>query len=141
MFSGAAVYTPYIEGEIMARYAIALGIPKENIFTETKAEHGTENVYYGFQKSVKMGFSSVALASDPYQSKSLRRFTKQKVSNDIAMLPIVFSILSKIEPFTKEPAIDVSTAYVNNWVSIKERMGFFRRFQGTRGLDIDPQAY
>ncbi|MEI6766162.1 MAG: YdcF family protein [Bacteroidota bacterium] len=141
MFSGAAVYTPYIEGEIMALYAIALGIPREHIFTEIKAEHGTENVHYGFQKSKKMGFSSLALASDPYQSKSLYRFTKQKVSDEIAMLPIVFNILSKIEPFVKEPAIDTSTAYESNWVSIKERMGFFRRFQGTRGLDIDPQAY
>lgn len=141
MFSGAAVYTPYIEGEIMALYAVALGIPKENVFAETKAEHGTENVYYGYQKSKKMGFASVALASDPYQSKSLCRFTKNKVSKDIAMLPVVFNILSKIEPYTKEPSIDVSSASVNNWVSIKERMGFFRRFQGTRGLDIDPQAY
>ena len=46
MFSGSAVYTPYYEGIIMALYAIAIGIPRENVFYETQAEHSTENIYY-----------------------------------------------------------------------------------------------
>jgi len=39
MYSGNAVYTPYFEGEIMALYAKAIGIPPEHIYTELKAEH------------------------------------------------------------------------------------------------------
>src|SRR5690349_20172652 len=38
IFSGSAVYSPYYEAEIMRLYAIELGIPKDNIFTETRAE-------------------------------------------------------------------------------------------------------
>ncbi|MEI9910661.1 MAG: hypothetical protein WDO71_13880 [Bacteroidota bacterium] len=49
------LYSPYYEGEIMALYAIAIGIPKEHVFSETKAEHSTENLYYSFLKSKKIG--------------------------------------------------------------------------------------
>ena len=61
MYSGAAVATPYCEAEVMALYAEAIGIPKENIFVETKAEHSTENIYYGYHKSKKLGFDKIAL--------------------------------------------------------------------------------
>ena len=46
MYSGSSVYTAYNEAQIMALYAAALGIPEKNIFTETHAEHSTENIYY-----------------------------------------------------------------------------------------------
>src|SRR6185437_15788419 len=45
IYSGSDVYTPYVEGEIMALYAVALGIPKAHVFSETRAEHSTGNVY------------------------------------------------------------------------------------------------
>lgn len=51
MYSGSSVYTPYKEGEVMAMYAKAIGIPAEHIFTETKAEHSTENIYYSYKKA------------------------------------------------------------------------------------------
>ncbi len=69
IFSGSAVYSPYYEAEIMRLYAIELGIPKENIFAETKAEHSTENAYYSYKYGKKLGFNKMALASDPFQSK------------------------------------------------------------------------
>jgi hypothetical protein len=59
MYSGSSVYSPYYEGEVMAMYAAAIGIPKEHIFTETKAEHSTENLYYGYHKSRKLGFKKL----------------------------------------------------------------------------------
>jgi hypothetical protein len=68
-------YTPYYEGIIMQLYAIAIGIPGEHIFNETRAEHSTENIYYSYIKCKELGFDKIALASDPFQTKSLRRFT------------------------------------------------------------------
>jgi uncharacterized SAM-binding protein YcdF (DUF218 family) len=56
IYSGAAVYSPYCEAEIMALYAEKLGIPAEHILTETKAQHSTENVYYSYMKARKLGF-------------------------------------------------------------------------------------
>src|SRR5436190_21832411 len=69
MYSGSAVYTPYYEAKVMALYAIALGIDSVHVFTETKAEHSTENIYYSYKKARKMGFQNIALASDPFQTK------------------------------------------------------------------------
>src|SRR6187399_1405510 len=56
MYSGSSVYSPYYESKIMALYAEAIGIPKENIFIETNAEHSTENIYYSYKKAKKLGF-------------------------------------------------------------------------------------
>lgn len=89
IYSGNAVYTPYAEGQIMAMYAIALGIPKEHVYSEVRAEHSTENVYYSYQLARKLGFRSMALASDPSQTHLLRKFTRKKVSADIDLIPMV----------------------------------------------------
>ena len=78
MFSGSSVESPYYEGEIMALYAIALGIPKEHVYSEIKAKHSVENLYYVFLKSKKMGYTTLALATDPFQAKQLRRFAKER---------------------------------------------------------------
>jgi uncharacterized SAM-binding protein YcdF (DUF218 family) len=141
MYSGSAVYSPYREAEIMAMYGEKLGIPKENIYTEIKAEHSTENIYYSYKKAKELGFSSVALASDPFQTKMLRRFTRKIVSPEVALIPIVYDTLISLEAFTQDPTIDYNKARVDNFKSIKKRKNFFERFRGTRGLEIDSTAY
>lgn len=87
LFSGSSVYSPYYEGKIMALYAAALGIPKEHIFTETRAEHSTENAYYGYKRALQLGFTHIALASDPFQSKLLKGFIRRKVDRNMMVIP------------------------------------------------------
>jgi hypothetical protein len=137
IYSGAAVYTPYYESEIMAMYARALGIPKEHIFTETTAEHSTENIYYSYQLAKKMGFNKVALASDPYQTKMLSIFTRRKVSKDIVLIPFVFDTLKVLEPHMITPAIDSTQAYKPDFISITKRESFWKRVRGTLGGNIE----
>jgi uncharacterized SAM-binding protein YcdF (DUF218 family) len=141
MYSGSAVYSPYREAEIMAMYGEKLGIPKENIYTEIKAEHSTENIYYSYKKSKKLGFSTIALASDPFQTKMLRRFTRKLVSEDVAFIPIVYDTIRHMESITADPIIDYKMAYVKDFTPITQKDGFFKRLRGTRGLDIDTTAY
>jgi uncharacterized SAM-binding protein YcdF (DUF218 family) len=141
MFSGAAVYSPYYEGKIMALYAAATGIPKENIFTETKAEHSTENIYYSYKKAKKLGFARIGLASDPFQTKMLRKFTRKKVSADIGLVPMVTDTLKIIEPSMTDPVIDYQQAFEKDFVPITKRQGFWKRFRGTMGKNVDPKAY
>lgn len=141
MYSGSAVYTPYCEAEVMAMYAEAIGIPRENIFVETKAEHSTENIYYGYHKAKKLGFHSIALATDPFQSKMLRQFVKTKISQDVGIIPMISDTLKKIEPQMIDPVIDFEKALVKDYVPLKERESFWKRFRGTRGLNIDKSAY
>jgi uncharacterized SAM-binding protein YcdF (DUF218 family) len=141
MYSGSAVYTPYVEGEIMALYAEALGIPKENIFSETLAEHSTENVYYSYKKARKLGFSRIALATDPFQAKMLKRFTKKIIGHNVGIIPFVLDTLEAQIPKMINPQIDFQKAYVEHFTALPERENIFQRMKGTRGLDIDTTVY
>ncbi len=140
MFSGSAVYSPYYEAEIMALYAEKLGIPKKNIYTETNAEHSTENIYYSYKKSRGLGFTKIALASDPFQTKLLRRFTKKKVSRDIKLIPFVIDTMKVIEPDMTDPTIDFAKAYVADFISIVKRESRWKRLKGTLGWSRDKKA-
>jgi hypothetical protein len=141
IYSGAAVYSPYCEAEIMALYAEKLGIPKEHIFTETRAEHSTENVYYSYKKARNLGFKRIALASDQFQTKMLRRFTRIKVSKQVGLIPIVSDTLEPITSQMTDPEIDIQKAFKQNFKALPERENFLKRLKGTRGLDIDTTAY
>jgi uncharacterized SAM-binding protein YcdF (DUF218 family) len=125
----------------MALYAIALGIPKEHVYSETKAKHSTENLYYVFLKSRKMGLTSIALATDPFQSKQLRRFARERIGENVGIIPIVFDTLRKMQPFMINPAIDYRRAYDSNFVSLKTSESFWKRLRGTMGKNIDYNAY
>ncbi|MEI6124769.1 MAG: YdcF family protein [Bacteroidota bacterium] len=140
MFSGAAVHTSWVESRIMALYAKAVGIPEENIFIEDKAEHSTENVFFSYTKAVQMGFLKIALASDPFQSKLLRKYVHTKVSSQIALLPIVYGKLHEIEHSISDPYIDSSQAYVASFKALKQRENFRKRYRGTRGNNIRQQS-
>lgn len=141
MYSGSSVYSPYYEAEIMALYAIAIGIPKEHVFTETKAEHSTENLYYVYLKAKKMGFTKIALATDPFQAKQLRRFARVKIDKAVGLIPIVFDTLKAMQPYMTNPQIEYGNAINKNFISIKSRESFWKRFRGTLGKNIDPNAY
>ncbi len=133
IYSGSAVYSPYEEAKTMALYAEALGIPKERIFTDPRAEHSTENVYYSYRVAVKQGFKKLALATDPFQTNSLRKFIK-KFEFPVELLPIIYDSLN-LQSLTT-PVIDGSPALRENFVSITERESIFKRLKGTMGQNI-----
>ena len=134
IYSGSSVYSPYVEAEIMSLYGQQLGIPGENIYTETRAEHSTENLYYSYQLAQELGFQTIALATDPFQS-FLLEFFKKKVNSNIRSIPICFKILKQLpRPDVK---IDAELAYVEDFVSLYERENFFQRFTGTLGRRIE----
>ena len=142
MYSGSAVYTKYCEAEIMAMYAEAIGIPKEHIFVEKKAEHSTENIYYSYKNAKNLKFEKIALATDPFQAKMLTRFIKKRVSKDVAIIPINFDILKTMEStMIDQPKINIDNAIVKDFVSIKEREGFFKRLRGTGGKNLNTEYY
>lgn len=138
IFSGSSVYTPYIEAQVMALYAEQLGVPKENIYTENKAEHSTENLFYSYKLSQNLGFNNVALTTDPFQSKVLEKYA-YKYDLPVDFLPVVFPILDSIPKI--DPDIDESKAFVENFVSIEERESMWKRFAGTRGKNIRHDIY
>lgn len=134
IFSGSAVYTPYYESKIMAMYAIALGLPEANVFTEEKAEHSTENLYYSYLLAQKKGFKKIALATDPFQNLMLKSFRRRE-NLDVTLIPIVFKILETVPH--PELKIDAERAKVESFTPLEEREGFFKRFKGTLGLRLN----
>ena len=141
MYSGSSVASPYYEGQIMALYAVAIGIPQEHVFYENKAEHSTENLYYSYLKSKKLGFTKIALATDPFQAKQLKRFVKLKIGREAGNIPIVFDTLRSMQPLMINPQIDYKQAFNSDYVPLKTRQSFWKRFKGTRGKNIDYNAY
>ena len=133
IFSGGSVYTHFVEGIAMKIMADSLGIPSNHTFYETTAEHSTENVYFSWKMAKEKGFNKIALATDPYQAALLRRFIK-RYTPGVKSVPIVFSLLDIDD--RSLPKIDTTAAYVENFVSITEREGFWERFQGTMGKGV-----
>lgn len=134
IFSGGSVYSPYVEAKIMALYAEALGVAKENIFVEAKAEHSTENFYYSYHLAKELGFTKIALATDPYQSKKLTRFTKTRFKLPVGLIPIVNDTLSAAHLVS--PTINPESAHVDNFKSIVDTQTKWHRLKGTLGLNI-----
>ena len=135
IYSGSAVYTPYVEAEIMALYAEKLGVPRNDILIENRAEHSTENLWFGNLLAQRNGLTNIALATDPFQNAMLRSFANRK---DIPM-DFVPVIIDRLKPtFDKtEVAIDPTAAYVSDFVALPERENRGKRFLGTMGLNID----
>ena len=141
MFSGDANYTPFYEAKIMALYAKIIGISEENIFIETDAKHSTENIYYGYYKSKSLGFKNIALVTDPFQSKMLKKFIRKKVNKDIDMIPIVWDTLRTLNVNMNQKIINDYLAYDSNFVHIKKEEPFFRKINGTLGKNINKDIY
>lgn len=139
IYSGDAVYTPYQESVIMGLYAEKLGIPKEHIFCDTIAKHSTENVYYSYLLAKQLGFKSLALATDPFQSFLLKSYTRRRFGTPIYHLPFVTDTLAKYNYLN--PKINPDAAKVDEFLSIKEKESFRQRFKGTLGRDIDWRQY
>lgn len=134
IFSGSAVYTQYYEGAIMREYAIALGLPPENLFAETKAEHSVENVYYSILMGRKLGFEKFALATDPYQNYFMRQVFEDEIDY-LYFLPFHYDIMETLE--MTSPDIRVTHAVNHEFVPLPEREGFIKRWRGTTGRKVD----
>jgi uncharacterized SAM-binding protein YcdF (DUF218 family) len=135
IYSGGAVYSPYYEAKIMGLYGQHLGIPAEHIFYDTLAEHSTENVFYSYEMARKLGFKTIALATDPFQSSLLKFFTRKRFGTKITHLPFVVDSLHAYNSIN--PVIDPSSAIcVDSFVSITKRENLWKRIRGTLGKDI-----
>ena len=140
IYSGAAVYTPYKEALVMGMFGEKLGIPKEHIFYDTLAKHSTENVYYSYLLAKELGFKTIALGTDPFQSWLLRSFTRKRFGSPIYHLPFVTDSLAVYNNIHLK--IDVTSIKMGNgWTSIKSQESFRKRFRGTLGKTIDWSQY
>lgn len=139
IYSGSAVYTPYVEALVMGLYGEKLGIPREHIFHDTVARHSTENVYYSYLLAKQLGFKTIALATDPFQSFMLRGFTRKRFTTPIYHIPFITDSLAVYN--SVNPKINARPAKKAAWESIKEKQSFGTRMKGTLGKSIDWSRY
>ena len=118
----------------MALYAIELGIPKEHVFTEEKAEHSTENIYYSYYLAKNLGFNRIALTTDPFQSAMLKSFVKAK-NLDIQLVPANFDTVKTLYS-SINISIDPTWAKVEQFTALPERETFWKRLRGTMGKNL-----
>ena len=136
IFSGDAVYTPYFESEVMKLYAEQLNISTNHIYTEKRAEHSVENVYYSYRIAKEKGFKKIALATDPYQTKSVRKFIK-RYDLDIELLPIMFdSIHTDLKDDITLQNPQEAKVTDSDFVPLDEKESLIKRFRGTMGRNI-----
>jgi hypothetical protein len=69
------------------------------------------------------------LATDPFQSILLRGFGR-KYCPGIGQVPMVYEKFDISKPL---PTVNPAKSYKVGFVSIKDREGFWKRFQGTWG--------
>ena len=130
IYSGGAVYTPYTEATVMALYAEKMGVPKEHIFIETKAEHTTENLYYSWRLAKKYGFRKIAFATDPFQSYKIAPYI-ERLKLDVSLLPMVIPLMERMK--MKDYSIEAHKAYTLKFISIEERLSPEERDFHSRG--------
>ncbi len=133
IFSGAAVHSPYIEAEAMKLIALQTGIDNKHMFTETKAKHTTENLYYASIMANDLGFKNIAFATEPAQCSFMKPF-KRKFKLKLDFLPVVIDSVLKLNMILQP--IDESSAFVPNFVPLKEKEGLLKSLRGTRGHQV-----
>ena len=135
IFSGSAVYTPYIESEILKLMAIEVGIDTSVIFLEKEAEHTTENVYNSLKIAKKKAWKNIALATDNMQISIVKRYIKKNKIN-IKYLAVDILIIDSLDKVLPEIIINDSLAFVKNFKPITETQTFKYRWRGTQGKNI-----
>lgn len=135
LYSGSAVYTPWMEGPSMALIAQQLGIDSTQILIDTLAEHSTENLHYSYLMAKAKGFNTIAVATDPFQCAMLHKFAKKNFEEEIYFLPVIYdSIKARTNV---EVRIDTTLTKKKNFKSLEERQGYKERLKGTRGKEIE----
>lgn len=141
IFSGGAVYTPFYEAKIMGAIAIELGVPPEHVFYETKAEHSTENLYYGYIMAKNLGFGRVAIASDPMQTFLLSESNESFKIDMISFLPFTRNFIreNSAKPRIKINAEDAALPLGFEFIALPSRKSSFERVRGTLGRGVRMQ--
>lgn len=134
LYSGNAVYTPWVEGRSMALFALQLGVPAEHILIDTIAEHSTENLFYGHRLAREKGMRTFALATDPFQCAMLYKFSKKHIPDPVYFIPVLYD---SIKPMLgTELTIDTTLTKSRLFIPISERQNYRDRLKGTRGKRV-----
>jgi uncharacterized SAM-binding protein YcdF (DUF218 family) len=133
IFSGGAVHSAYVEASVMKLLALQTGIDADHIFTEIKAEHTTENLYYSSIMADSLGFKSVAFASEAAQCSFMKPF-KRKFKLTLDFIPVIADSITHLHIEFKP--VDENLVFVKEFVPLKKRESTLKSLRGTRGHKV-----
>ena len=81
-----------------------------------------------------MGFEKIAVATDPFQSNTLKTYAWD-YGIPVAFIPIVYDSLRSFA-IDSTFHIDPSAAYVSDFIPLPQRENIIKRFMGTLGFEI-----
>lgn len=67
--SGAAVYNPFVEADVMAEALVASGIPADRVLRERNALHTDQNISWSLAIAEQHGFGHIVVATDLGQAQ------------------------------------------------------------------------
>jgi hypothetical protein len=82
----------------------------------------------------KLGFGKIAVATDPFQSSTLKSFAWD-YGLKVVFIPIVYDSLKTVNP-DSSLHIDPASAFVRNFIPLPKRENILKRSLGTLGLEM-----
>jgi hypothetical protein len=118
--TGGAVYTPWVEAEVMAAALAELGVPADSIWLETHALHTDENMYNAMLIAQAQGWDTFAVASHlPHARTACRQLESwgSECTPKTMDMPYVWKAI----PQQQERLDVLDVAPVQDWVDLETR--------------------
>jgi uncharacterized SAM-binding protein YcdF (DUF218 family) len=113
---------------------VQLGVAEQDVIVEDKAQHSTENIWYGYKLANSLGLEHIALATDPFQTRMTYRLGKRRLKK-LQYLPVLFDTLKTLPH--DMPTINYQAYKIEPFVPITETQSFWYRWRGTLGKHIN----
>jgi hypothetical protein len=118
--TGGAVYTPWVEAEVMAAALTELGVPADRIWIESHALHTDENMYNAMLIAQEQGWESFAVASHhPHARTACRQLESwgAECSPKTMDMPYVWRAV----PQQADDLAQLDVSPVADWVDLETR--------------------
>jgi vancomycin permeability regulator SanA len=118
--TGAAVYTPWVEAEIMAAALAELSVPADRIWLEPHAMHTDENMYNALRIAQEQGWETLAVASHhPHARTACRQLESWGATCTPKTMDMPY--VWRAVPRQQEALAALDVARQPGWVGLEER--------------------
>jgi len=119
--SGAAVYNPYVEADVMADALVALGVPEERVWRERDALHTDENMAWSLAIAEREGFDEIVVATDMFQAQVGCAMIRAWSAVSCVPEPVDYTRASRDIRSAMRAFSGLFTAPLSHWLPLEER--------------------
>lgn len=119
--SGAAVYNPFVEADVMADALIALGIPAAHVLRERDALHTDENIAWSLAIAEQRGFDDILVATDAIQAGEGCAMVRAWSDARCTPTPIDYPLVSRDLKTGAFRLVGLLATPISSWLPLAER--------------------